>query len=149
MGRYLYRKKLTTKNYRLHGFSSSTVSARKFGDWRVKQESDVHSSCPTRSDTLTKSKTLYHAAGSVTNSVYLIRCRTCDHEYIGETQRALSVRTKEHQDATRLGHSHKSAVAEHVHESEPPHEIDWSSVKVSTKQREVWTEKIREAFSIQ
>ena len=37
------------------------------------------------------------------NVVYSVKCGTCGGEYIGETQRALEVRKKEHCDAIRLG----------------------------------------------
>ena len=43
----------------------------------------------------------------------------------------------------------KSAVAEHVHESEPPHEIDWKSVKVIDRAKGRLERKISQAFSIQ
>ena len=48
-----------------------------------------------------------------------------------------------------MEYSHKSAVAEHVHESEPPHEIDWKSITVIDKAKGRLERKIREAFSIQ
>ena len=48
-----------------------------------------------------------------------------------------------------MEYSHKSAVAEHVHESEPPHEIDWKSVKVIGRAKGRLERKTREAFSIQ
>ena len=56
--------------------------------------------------------------------VYSVNCKTCDAEYVGETQRALRVREKEHRDTIRLGHCSKSAVAEHVHDCETLHEVD-------------------------
>ena len=33
---------------------------------------------------------------------YSVTCKTCDAEYIGETQRAIRIREKEHRDAVRL-----------------------------------------------
>ena len=48
-----------------------------------------------------------------------------------------------------MGHSYKSAGADHVHESEPPLEIDWKSVKVIDRAKGRLERKSREAFSIQ
>ena len=92
-------------------------------------------------DTLTPA---YHSkealpADSMTSSLYSIRCGTCDHEYVGQTQRARNVRTKVHQD--RLGHSHKSAVAEHVHEVSPHMRSTGKALKSSTEPRKGWKEK--------
>ena len=86
---------------------------------------------------------------STTHSVYSVRCKTCTEEYIGETQRSLSVRRKEHQDATRLGQCPKSAVAEHVHSQlEEIHEIDWSTMKVIDRARRTTERRVREALHI-
>lgn len=84
------------------------------------------------------------------NVVYAIKCRTCDEEYIGETRRALAVRVREHKDATRLDQSSKSAVAEHVHNHDIPHSIDWESVVVLDKARSKFNieRKMRESFHI-
>ena len=78
-----------------------------------------------------------------------MKCKTCPGEDVGETLCALCVRKKEHCDATRLGQSSKSAVAQHVHDQLMPHEIDWQSMKVigcACWKRE---RKIREAFHIE
>ena len=48
-----------------------------------------------------------------------------------------------------MGHSHKSAVAEHVHEVSPHMRSTAKALKSSTEQSKGWKEKIREAFSIQ
>ena len=58
-----------------------------------------------------------------TNAIYLIKCKTCDEEYVGETSRALQVRAKEHRDAIHLGNTEKSAMVQHVHQQEEPHEM--------------------------
>ena len=60
------QKEIDDKKLQTARIPFSTVSARKFSDWRVKQESDLHSSCPTRSDTLSKAKTLYQQTRSQT-----------------------------------------------------------------------------------
>ena len=69
---------------------------------------------------------------AMTHTVYSVTCKTCNAEYIGETQRALRVRGNEH-----LGHCSKSAVAEHVHNYEVPHEVDWNSLKVVNKSKKM------------
>ena len=82
------------------------------------------------------------------HAIYSVKCGTCESEYVGETLRAVNVRSKEHRDAIRLGQTEKSAIADHVHNQVVPHEIDWNSLKVidrATKKRE---RKIREAFHI-
>ena len=64
----------------------------------------------------------------------------CDDEYVGETLRALQVRAKEHRDAIRLGNTEKSAVAQHHHQQEEPHEIDWSTMSVIDRVQ-AWRER--------
>ena len=59
--------------------------------------------------------------------VYQVPC-SCGKVYIGETKRALSVRIKEHQDAVRLLHTSKSAIAEHAWEA--GHRIDWEGTQI-------------------
>ena len=86
---------------------------------------------------------------SVTHAVYTIRCKTCEEEYVGETLRAVSVRCKEHRDAIRLGHTEKSAGAEHVHFQKEIHEIDWDNVQVIDHAKKKWERKVREALQIQ
>ena len=86
-----------------------------------------------------------------THVVYSIKCNTCEEEYVGETMRALHVRCKEHRDAIRLVHPEKSAVAEHVLDSnnEEPHEIKWSEVTILDHAKHTRERKIREAFQIE
>ena len=86
-----------------------------------------------------------------THVVYSIKCNTCEEEYVGETMRALHVRCKEHRDAIRLVHPEKSAVAEHVLDSnnEEPHEIKWSEVTILDHAKHTRERKIREAFHIE
>ena len=85
----------------------------------------------------------------MTNTIYSIKCKTCDNEYVGEALRALQVRAKEHRDAIRLGNTEKSAIAQHVHQQEEPHEIDWSTMSVIDKAQSWRERKLREAFKIQ
>ena len=67
---------------------------------------------------------------------------------IGETKHAIRIREKEHRDAVRLGQCAKSAVAEHVHSSVVPHEVDWSNLQVLDRAGRKMERKIREAFHI-
>ena len=82
------------------------------------------------------------------NVVYSVKCGTCDNEYVGETQRALGVRKKEHCEAIRLGRVERSAMVEHVHAGLEPHEIDWQSLKVIDRASWKRERKIREALHI-
>ena len=65
--------------------------------------------------------------------------------------RALHVRCKEHRDAIRLVHPEKSAVAEHVLDSnnEEPHEIKWSEVTILDHAKHTRERKIREAMQLE
>ena len=88
------------------------------------------------------------AEDTVRNAVYSIKCKTCKIEYIGETQRAIGVRKKEHQSAVRLADFSKSAIAEHVHSEDPVHEVEWSSMKVIDRAGKKIERKVREAMPI-
>ena len=55
---------------------------------------------------------------------------------------------KEHKDATRLAHTEKSAIAQHVHEQAEPHDIDWQSWSVIDCGRGQTERKVREALHI-
>ena len=98
-------------------------------------------------------RSLYQAKDSLpqettTNAVYSVTCKTCDAEYSGDTKLAIRIHEKEHRDAVRLGQCAKSAVAEHVHSSVVPHEVDWSSLQVLDRAERKMEHKIREAFHI-
>ena len=80
--------------------------------------------------------------------MYSVKCKTCDDEYVGETQRAVDVRRKEHSAAIRLGQCSKSAISEHVHDQQSPHEMDWSSLRVIDRACQQRERKVREAFHI-
>ena len=77
-----------------------------------------------------------------------MKCETCDAEYVGETQRALGVRAKEHRDAIRLVYDSKSAIAEHVHTQDLLHEMDWERLKIIDYACRRSERKVREAFHI-
>ena len=65
--------------------------------------------------------------GKLSNVVYCIPCSCCQ-VYIGETNRRLETRLKEHRDACERGMMEKSAVAEHVWENHHP--ILWEETTV-------------------
>ena len=88
-------------------------------------------------------------SGTQRDVVYSVKCETCQDEYMGETMRALEVRTKEHRDAIRLNHPEKSAIAEHVLERIGSHDIDWHNVRVIDRATGVRERKVREAFAIE
>ena len=58
------------------------------------------------------------------------------------------MREKEHRDAIHLGHCSKLAVAEHVHDCETLHEVDWNSLQMVDRARRRTERKVREAFHI-
>ena len=98
-------------------------------------------------------RSLYQAEDSLpqettTNAVYSVTCKTCDAEYSGETKRAIWIRETEHRDAVYLGQCAKSAVAEHVHDSVVPHEVNWSGLQVLDRAGRKMERKIWEAFHI-
>ena len=88
-------------------------------------------------------------SGTQRDVVYSVKCETCQDEYVGETMRALEVRTKEHRDAIRLNHPEKSAIAEHVLERNGSHDIDWHNVRVIDRATGMKERKVREAFAIE
>ena len=88
-------------------------------------------------------------SGTQRDVVYSVKCETCQDEYVGETMRALEVRSKEHRDAFRLNHPEKSAVAEHVLERNGSYDIDWTNVRVIDRATGMKERKVREAFLIE
>ena len=87
--------------------------------------------------------------GTQTDVVYSLKCETCQDEYVGETMRALEVRSKEHRDAIRLNHPEKSAIAEHVLERNGSHDIDWTNVRMIYRATGMKERKVQEAFAIE
>ena len=75
-----------------------------------------------------------------------MKCNSCGDEYVGETLRALNVRAKEYQDAVPLGKTDKSAIAQHVHDQEQPHEINCETLSVLDSAQALRERKLREAF---
>ena len=81
------------------------------------------------------------------NVVYRIPCSTCEKVYIGETQRVLGTRIREHQDACRLGYTKKSAIAEHAWDA--GHRPDWKGVKILDTASKKNKLLVKEAIHIQ
>ena len=69
-------------------------------------------------------------SGTQGDVVYSVKCETCQAKYVGETMRALEVRSKEHRDAIRLNHPEKSAITEHVLGRNGSHDINGTNVRV-------------------
>ena len=78
--------------------------------------------------------------------VYQIPCQ-CGKVYVGETQRRLETRVKEHKDACSKGHAEKSAIAEHAWDQQ--HTIDWEDTKVLDKATRPVQLLVKEALYIQ
>ena len=78
--------------------------------------------------------------------MYRITC-SCGKVYIGETQRTLGTRIKEHQDANRLYRPEKSAVAEHALCND--HRIDWDTVDIVNTASQKMELLVKEAIHIQ
>ena len=94
-----------------------------------------------------ESRSLYQAKDALppeatTHTVYSVTCKTCSAEYIDKTQRTLRVCGNEHHDAVHRGHCSKLAVAEHVHNYEVLHEVDWNSLKVEDKSKNCAERKV-------
>jgi len=58
------------------------------------------------------------------------------------------VRLKEHEDACRLGHSKKSAIAKHHKQFKGAHEIDWSNSKIIEFENRNYIRKLLEHIYI-
>ena len=82
---------------------------------------------------------------SLEKGVYLIPCE-CGKAYIGETGRSIRTRVKEHCADIRLNRTHKSALAEHSHNTKHPIKIEDMQVLA---QVDNWSKRrIREAIEI-
>jgi len=82
---------------------------------------------------------------SLKKGVYLIPCE-CGKAYIGETGRSIRTRVKEHCADIRLNRTHKSALAEHSHNTKHPIKVEDMQVLA---QVDNWSRRrIREAIEI-
>ena len=57
--------------------------------------------------------------------IYSVRCQGCDGEYVGETERKLSTRMREHRTSTKG--NEKSALSTNVRTG---HTFDWDHIAV-------------------
>ena len=71
----------------------------------------------------------------------------CGKVYVGEMQRRLETRVKEHKDACSKGYTKKSAVAEHARDQQ--HTIDWEDNKVLDRSTRPVQLLVKEALCIQ
>ena len=78
--------------------------------------------------------------------IYRIPC-SCGQVYIGQTKRAINTRIKEHKANCRLGHTEKSAVAEHTLK-EQNHQIKFKDTQVLAQETNYHTRLYLEAIEI-
>ena len=78
-------------------------------------------------------------------SSYQIPCQ-CGKVYVGETQRRLETRIKEHRDACNKGDTWKSAIAEHQWDQQ--HQVDWDATRVLDRAARPVQLKVKEALHI-
>ena len=82
---------------------------------------------------------------SLKKGVYLIPCE-CGKTYIGETRRSIRTRVKEHSADIRLNRTHKSALAEHSHNTKHPIKIEDTQVLAHVDN---WSRRrVREAIEV-
>ena len=101
----------------------------------------VFKSGPTLRSLLTKVKDSLPKEGVV----YEIPCQY-GKVYVGETQRRLEMRVKEHRDACNKGDTWKSAIAEHHWDQQ--HQVDWDATRVLDKAARPVQLKVKEALHI-
>ena len=77
--------------------------------------------------------------------VYTVGCTECKDVYIGETRRTVAQRIKEHQADTRLGHTERSAIVEHIHST--GHKVHWEA-RIIQKEQHGRRRKVKEALHI-
>ena len=80
-----------------------------------------------------------------TGIVYKIKC-DCGAFYIGESGRSLGCRTKEHLQACKYAHFHKSPVAEHAWQG--GHTILWNDTEVMDISQNLTERRVKEAIYI-
>ena len=76
--------------------------------------------------------------------VYQIKCSDCPKSYIGQTERQLGQRVKEHQSTAPS--RNPSAVSEH--HSDTRHSIDWDNIKILNREDRLYPRQVREAIQI-
>ena len=83
--------------------------------------------------------------GLKTAGIYRIPCE-CGKVYIGETERTIETRVKEHRRHLRLGQFEKSAIAEHC--AQENHNIHWEETAQLGRTRGYWDRITKEAIEI-
>ena len=78
--------------------------------------------------------------------IYALSCKDCEKKYIGETARAIGVRTGEHKRNTRFQQVHASAVAAHANLE--GHTIDWMRPQILDRSTRTQHRKTKEALWI-
>ena len=78
--------------------------------------------------------------------IYQISCQ-CGKVYVGETQRRLGTRVKEHRDACMKGDTWKSAITEHQWDQQ--HQVDWDGTRVLGRATRPIQLKVKEALHIE
>ena len=71
----------------------------------------------------------------------------CGKVYVGETQRRLETRVKEHRDACNKGDTGKSAIAEHQWDQQ--HQVNWEGTRVLDRASRSVQLRVKEALYIQ
>ena len=80
----------------------------------------------------------------LTGVVYQIPCQ-CGKVYVGEMQRHLETRIKEHRDASTKGDTWKSAIADHQWDQQ--HQVDWDGTRVLDRATRPIQLKVKETFN--
>ena len=78
--------------------------------------------------------------------VYQISCRDCNAVYVGETERSVRTRKREHADAAKTFNTKKSALSQHVMDFD--HRIDWDNVKILKSESHAYRRRVVESFLI-
>ena len=78
--------------------------------------------------------------------VYQIPCQ-CGKVYVGETQRRLETRVKEHRNACNKGDTWKSAIAEHQWDQQD--QVDWDATRVLDRATRPVQLKVKESLHIE
>ena len=80
----------------------------------------------------------------IVGPVYHITCDDCEEHYVGETERSLRARFKEH----RRPSSVTSEVSQHLHTDQPGHSVDIENVKILTVENRWFERGVKEAVFI-
>ena len=73
-----------------------------------------------------------------------ISCRDCNAVYVGETERSIRTRKREHADAVKTFNTKKSALSQHVMDFD--HRIDWDDVKIVKSESHAYRRRVAESF---